>query len=84
MLGGFSGGAGSSYQGGSASAKFGDYKTGPQSFGGSGFSINAAPAWGGGVSSGGSASQMSNKEMMLYGSIALVAGIVAVKWISRK
>lgn len=77
LTGGFTGGAGSSYQGGSA--KNGDQKNN-NSLAVGGFSITAAPAWAGGVSNGGKAT--STTPSALSGGISqetlLIGGAVAV------
>ncbi|MBE0471511.1 MAG: hypothetical protein IBX55_18620 [Methyloprofundus sp.] len=69
LSGGFDGGAGSSYQGGSATGGNLDQQT---SFGG--FNINAAPAWAGGNSSGGGNSGLDNKTLLIG------LGVLALAW----
>lgn len=71
LTGGFSGGSGT-YSGGAAST--GDqYTTTNSSVGG--FNINAAPAWAGGVSTGGSSGGAIDQKTLLIG-----AGIVVAAW----
>lgn len=80
LTGGFSGGAGSSYQGGSATN--GD-QTSKNKFSIGGFSITAAPAWAGGNSSGGQVSGAATPTSLMMGGmpstdLIMVGGAVAV------
>ena len=82
----FSMGRGSKLGGDASSGASGNDTGGSAGLRLGGVNINAAPAWAGGFSQGGSTDQSEKSAInpWVVGVVVMVVGLVAIKWVSKK